>query len=256
MPPVTTIPFRSWDKSIPKIMQAAEAAPLFAAASAILIKPNLINDSPHPVTTHPDCCGALVDWIRTVSQAPVTIAEGCGDSVLDTETVFDRLGYRRLAQQKEIALLDLNTAPLREIDNPGSDRFPVVYYPEIAFSHFVVSLPVLKAHSLADITGGMKNMMGFAPPAHYGGGHGSWKKATLHHRLQQAITEWHTVRRPDFTLLDASIGLADFHLGGRRCDPPVNRLLGGTDARAVDRAAAELLGLDWRTIGHLKEGKE
>ena len=51
--------------------------------------------------------------------------------------------------------------------------------------------------------------------------------------------------------MDASIGLADYHLGGRICDPPVNKLIAGFDPQKVDRKAAGLLGLDWRTIPHL-----
>ncbi|MFC1592325.1 DUF362 domain-containing protein, partial [Thermodesulfobacteriota bacterium] len=58
-------------------------------------------------------------------------------------------------------------------------------------------------------------------------------------------------RTPDLSLMDATIGLAEYHLGGRRCEPPVNMLLAGDDPVAVDRKAAELLGLDWHRIPHL-----
>jgi uncharacterized protein (DUF362 family) len=94
-------------------------------------------------------------------------------------------------------------------------------------------------------------MMGFAPPAHYAGAGGIWNKAALHRDLQQAIIDLNRYRSPDLTLMDAAIGLPDQHLGGRHCDPPVGKLLVGTDARSVDRASAELLGLDWRRIFHL-----
>lgn len=47
--------------------------------------------------------------------------------------------------------------------------------------------------------------------------------------------------------------LSDYHLGGPSCQPPVNRILAGRDrdARALDREAARLLGMDWQRIGHL-----
>jgi len=111
---------------------------------------------------------------------------------------------------------------------------------------------VLKAHSLADITGSMKYMIGLAPPAHYSGRHGSWKKAVFHGNMQQSIIDLNQYRTPDLTIMDATIGLAEYHLGGSRCDPPVNKLLGGFDAREVDREAARLLGMDWKIIGHLR----
>ena len=94
-------------------------------------------------------------------------------------------------------------------------------------------------------------MMGVVPPRHYAGRHGTWKKALFHEHLDNAICELNRYRSPDFTVIDATIGLAEFHLGGARCNPPVNRILAGADACAVDREASTLLGLDWRRVGHL-----
>jgi len=69
--------------------------------------------------------------------------------------------------------------------------------------------------------------------------------------VHQAIVDLNTYRRPDLTVMDATIGLADFHLGGRTCDPPVNKIVAGLDPVEVDRTAAELLGIDWGEIQHL-----
>ena len=54
--------------------------------------------------------------------------------------------------------------------------------------------------------------------------------------------------------MDGSIGMAEFHLGGPHCDPPVNKIIAGYNPWQVDREAAELLGLDWRKIGHIAAG--
>ena len=112
-------------------------------------------------------------------------------------------------------------------------------------------MPVLKAHSLADITCSLKSMLGFAPPRYYSGRHGIWRKAAFHKHMHQSIRELNKYRTPDFTLVDASVGLADYHLGGATCNPPVGKLVAGADPLAVDRECARLLGLDWKTIGHL-----
>ena len=156
-----------------------------------------------------------------------------------------------MAERLDVKLLDLNRAPLIRLDNEQCRVFSEMWLPRTVLDHVLISLPVLKAHSLCSLTGSMKNMMGLAPPEHYGGRYGSWKKAAFHHRLDDAIGDLNRYRSPDFTVMDATIGLAGYHLGGPCCDPPVNRILAGEDARAVDRLAAELLGLDWRTIGHL-----
>jgi len=250
----TQTPFVTYASAVPEALDLSGLSGAISGNRPVLIKPNLINASPHPVTTPPDCCRALVKWLRTRHRdIPVVIAEGCGDPSLDTSDVFHALGYDRLAADLDIDLLDLNHAPLDRIREPANMIFSTAHYPEIAFSHFVISVPVLKAHSLADITGSLKNMVGFAPPEHYSGSGGYWKKAVFHQDMQLSITEWCRLRLPDFTIMDASIGLADFHLGGRQCDPPVKKIIAGKNPLAVDRLAADLLGRDWRSIGHLDE---
>jgi uncharacterized protein (DUF362 family) len=52
--------------------------------------------------------------------------------------------------------------------------------------------------------------------------------------------------------IDASIGLAEYHLGGPTCEPPVNGLLAGFDPVAVDAAGARLLGFPWQRVEHIR----
>ena len=251
---VAIVNFRSYAESVPEVLDRIGAANILGRQDAFLIKPNLINTDPHPVTTPPACCEALIDYIRDCTTADIVIAEGCGDAGCETPEVFAALGYEDLAARKQVALVDLNTAPLRRSLNAACTRYPEMMLPEIVFSHYLISVPVLKAHTLADITGTCKNMMGALPPQHYGGYPGSWKKAQFHHELHQSIRDLVAHRAPDMSLMDASIGLALYHLGGPPCDPPVKRLLGGFDPLALDRRAAMLLGMDWWSIPHLAAG--
>lgn len=247
-----TIEFTSFADSVCSALDAISARQVLGRQKAILIKPNLVTADSHPVTTHPDCCAAIIAYIRSCSDAAIVIAEGCGDADRETPEVFTALGYDHLASRLNVALLDLNHAPLTRIEDADCQIFPEMFLPEIAFSHFILSVPVLKAHSFATITGTLKNMMGFAPPAYYSGRGGIWKKAVFHEHMHQAIVELNRYRTPDLTVLDASIGLARYHLGGPRCDPPVNKVVAGFDALAVDREAARLLGHRWEEIAHLR----
>ena len=243
--------FTSYRDTVSRALDAIGAAPVLERQPRILIKPNLINASPHPVTTPMDCCDAIVHYIRDCSEAEIVIAEGCGDSVLETDQVFESLGYLELVEEHNVALVDLNQAPLVKKSNPECPVFPEMMLPEIAFSHYIISVPVLKAHSIADITGSLKNMMGFAPPRFYSGGTGSWKKALFHRNMHQAIRDLCSYICPDLTIMDATIGLARYHLGGSRCNPPINSIIAGFDPYEIDRRAAALLKLDWQEIPHL-----
>lgn len=248
---ISQIPFTGYFQTISRALDAIGAGQVLSRQSRVLIKPNLVNDAPPPVTTPVACCRAIIDYLQAHCAAELVIAEGTGMPGVETHAVFETLGYGRLARQYRIRLVDLNHEPSVRLENPDCKRFNPIWLPEIAFSHFIISVPVLKAHSLAEITGSLKNMLGFAPPQQYGGGCGSWKKAAFHQRIQGSIRELNRYRTPDLTVLDATVGLAEYHLGGRRCDPPVNQILAGWDPLAVDRRAAELLGLDWQGIPHL-----
>lgn len=251
-PGVVLTDFTSYADSVPAALDACGAAGLLRKQKRVLIKPNLVNASPPPVTTPVECCAAIVRYVRAhAPQAEVVVAEGCGDVLRETPELFAIHGYDLLSGREGVGLLDLNQAECVRVDNPEGEVFTELWLPEAAMASFLISVPVLKAHSLADMTGSLKNLMGLLPPARYGKG-GAWKKSSFHARMQASLRDLARCRTPDLTLMDASVGLKDHHLGGSRCDPPLATLIAGTDALACDRAGAELLGLDWRDIGHLR----
>lgn len=251
MSDVAVIPHVEYDISVRKAFETADGPQVVRGHESILLKPNLVNDSPFPITTHPDFVAAVIETVREHTDATIVVAEGCGSSSMETDEVFAALGYDAMAARYGVELVDLNHVPTTRKENPDCPVFPSMWLPRIAFSHCIISLPVLKAHSLAGITGTLKNMMGFAPPAHYQSG-GPWKKSSFHTRMHGSLRDLNTYISPHLTLMDASVGMAEYHLGGPTCDPPVGTLLAGTNAKALDREAAELLDIDWHQIGHLR----
>lgn len=245
--------FKSYEKSVPRILDTIHASKIFSCQACILLKPNLVNASTFPVTTSPELCRALITYIKRCTNARIILAEGCGDDSHETDEVFNILGYDKLADEFGIELMDLNYAPLTRLTHLSNRIFPEIFLPKIAFNSFIVSLPVLKAHSLAGITGTLKNMMGFAPPRYYSGG-GMWKKSFFHAQMQDSIIELCRYRTPDLTLMDASIGLPEYHLGGPVCDPGVGKLLAGDDPFRLDQRSARLLDLDPDAIRHIHQG--
>lgn len=246
------VQFESYKKSVVEALDAIKADTRLSAQAKILIKPNLVNASPHPVTTSSECCAVIIDYIRNCSDAKIVIAEGCGAAGMETADVFQTLGYDALAQDRGVELVDLNHAPLKKVKNDKCVVFPEMYLPEMAFTHYIISVPVLKAHSLAVVTGSLKNMMGFLPPRHYSGRFGTWKKAVFHEHMQQSIIDLNRYIWPDLTLMDASVGLSEYHLGGPQCNPPVRKVMAGYNPWEVDREAARLLGVDWKEVPHLR----
>ncbi|MCU0822728.1 MAG: DUF362 domain-containing protein [Spirochaetes bacterium] len=247
---ISIIKYSSYKKSVAGALGAIDAGFILSDKKAILIKPNLINSSPPPVTTPVECVEAIVLYIRSHSKAEIVIAEGSGAMNCGTDTVFAELGYKSLSERLSVPLVDLNNSETVLLENSACRVFKEFHMPAIAMDHYIISVPVLKAHSLADITGSMKNMVGFAPPEFYQTG-GHWKKSAFHNRMHESITELNSYRTPDLTVMDATIGLPDYHLGGRECRPHINKIIAGYNAKEVDRISAGLLGLNWKEIPHL-----
>lgn len=247
---VKLIEFRSYQESIPKILDQLNAAKIFKEQKSILLKPNLVNTSFFPITTSPEFCKPIIEYIKSCSNADIIIGEGCGDADYETSEIFTILGYDKLAYKFNIKLMDLNHEPIVRRKNPENKIFSEIYLPKIAFEAYIISLPVLKAHSLATITGTLKNMIGFAPPKYYKKG-GYWKKSSFHKNMHQSIVELNSFILPDLTIMDASVGLSQFHLGGPECDPKINKIIGGFDAVKIDKKAAMLLKLNWKKINHI-----
>jgi uncharacterized protein (DUF362 family) len=248
---VYTSPFTSWKESVPHLLDATGLLDRLATEKRVLIKPNLVEPLKPPITTPVELVAALVDYIHTLQpHLEIIIGEGCGSLSNNTLQVFETLGYNRLADMTGVTLLDLNEAPLVHMQDSNCNHWPEMHLPGIVFESFLISVPVLKAHSLAGVTLTMKNMIGLAPPAHYQQV-GSWKKASFHHNIQEAVFDLNRYRTPDFTLLDATIGMQKAHLWGPTCDPPPNRIAAGYDPVAMDSYGCSLLGIKWDSVGHL-----
>jgi uncharacterized protein (DUF362 family) len=245
------IEFTDYSQSVVEAIEACSAREVLREQEKILLKPNLVNISPPPITTPAEFCGAVIRWLRENTDSEIIIAEGTGSLDYETDHVFESLGYTALAEEYNLKLLDLNHTETTLLKNPECSIFKEFYMPRAALEYFIISLPVLKAHSLAEITGTLKNMMGFAQPRYYQQG-GMWKKSAFHRKIHESISDLNSYRTPDFTIMDATIGLADYHLGGPVCTPPPNKILAGFDPVGVDRTASSLLGRNWKSIGHLQ----
>ena len=56
--------FTRYDLSVGRCMAAGGAAEVLMDGRPVMLKPNLVNASPHPVTTPPDFCAAVIGFVR------------------------------------------------------------------------------------------------------------------------------------------------------------------------------------------------
>jgi len=250
--PVYASPAANSDSTVHTLLDASGLPGLVSGARTILIKPNLVNCQGPPVTTPVSLVASVVRYLQNRCTAEIVIAEGTASAEHDTWHVFRELGYLDLAAAAGVRLLDLNQEETICRSLEHCRRWPRMHLPEIVYESFLLSMPVLKAHTLAGVTLTLKNMMGLAPPTHYRISEQGWKKAAFHHRIHEAIADLNRYRHPDFTLLDASVGMAESHLWGATCQPPVGLLAAGTDPVAIDAWGCGVLGKKWQDIDHIR----
>jgi uncharacterized protein (DUF362 family) len=212
----------------------------------VIVKPNIVTNDTPPVTTDVRVVEGVVKAFREIGIRHIAVAEGSGMG--DTMENFAELGYTELG----VDLIDL--------DKEKTVTLPVLHYrvwkeitvPERLQDAFIVSVPVLKEHSMCGVTISLKNMVGILP-AHRYSGYWTFKKSQVHkYNTEDCIADILRIIRPDWAIVDATIGMRGSHLGGTPIQPPLNLVFGSTDPLEADKYGCTLLGRHWQDIGHLR----
>ena len=242
---VAQVKFVDYESSISKALDLIGAGAKLPQKGLIIIKPNLTNSSPPPVTTDVAAAEAVYNYCRVYTQAEIVIGEGCGKG--ETTKVFATLGYTKLAKKYGIKLLDFNDAEIVLLENKNALQLKHFYMPRIVADAFVISLPVLKDHSFTRTTVAMKNMFGIAPGRYY---RGSWNKSKLHSpSTDKSVVDVCLYKKPDLSIVDASVALKGTHLAGTKKN--IGLILAGFDPVAVDAIGSELLGHNPKNLEYL-----
>ena len=120
---------------------------------------------------------------------------------------------------------------------------------ELLQADLVVSMPKLKTHHWAGMTGSMKNLFGVVPGAVYG-----WPKNILHWRgIDNSIVDLVSTIRPGLAIVDGIVGMeGDGPIMGTA--RPVGCVVMGQDPVAVDATCARVMGLRPERINFPPDG--
>lgn len=243
---VAKIDFTDYETSVAEALDAVRAAERLPAEGLIILKPNLTNSSPPPVTTSVEAVEAVYRYCHTHTNAEVAIGEGCGSgTTIDT---FRANGYVTLAERNGLRLIDFNREEAVLMARSDALQLRQFHVPKIAQRAFIISIPVLKDHSFTVTTVAMKNMFGLAPAPYY---RGSWNKSKLHSpSTHRSVVDVCLYRKPDLSVVDASVALAGMHLSGT--SKKLGMILAGFDPVAVDAEATRMMGHDPRQVEYLR----
>jgi uncharacterized protein (DUF362 family) len=245
MSKVVKVNFVDYRTSITRALDLAGAGARLPRQGLIIIKPNLTNSSPPPVTTSVEAAEAVCIYCKAHTKAKIAIGEGCGSG--RTPEVFAALGYKDMAKKYGLELIDFNEAETTILRNDDALQLKHFHLPGIARHAFIISLPVLKDHSFTKSTIAMKNMFGIAPGKFYAG---SWNKAKLHNpSTDKSVVDICSYKKPNLSVVDASIALKGTHLSGK--SKKIGLILASFDPVAVDTIGSELLGHNPKKLPYL-----
>jgi len=164
------------------------------------------------------------------------------------QIVFDTLGYSELAKSLKISLVNLHTGEMSKVKIDNG-----FVYEEINLHHslteidMLCSVPMMKTHSLATVTLGMKNFIGLYPGQVYGTVRSQvHSKAAMVEKsgTASAIIDIVRANKVGLVVIDASMAMQgqgpSVLRGGKLVK--MNLILAGTNPLATDMAAAYLMG--------------
>lgn len=249
MKKVSTVNLTTYQESVAQALDEIEAYKILEKQKKIIIKPNLVNNSPPPVTTDVRMIKALIDYIKKYSEAKIIIAEGSAGC--DAGLVYKSQGYEELVTE-DVSLIDLDKEKSIIKLNKDLPLLKEIYLPAIILDGFLISAPTLKQHGITGVTLGIKNMVGILPRSYY---QGFWvfRKSKIHkYNIHQGVADISFYRPIDLTIVDGGVGLSRGHLFGKPFDPPKKVIVAGLDSLETDIKATIILEKNPKEIKHLR----
>jgi len=232
-----SIKFRSYIESVPALLKLIGLPKELSKHNSIVLKPRI---QPTGENTPKDFVEAVLAFCIEHKNpgAKIFIAEGVdGEETID---LFQKEGYKELAEKYSVSLLDLNEAETEEVNSFDFLHFDNIQYPKILQESFVISLPKLSENAEDVMNSSLSNMLGVFPAAHYSGFFSSKKTKIKKAPVRYAIHDIVKCKMPDFAVIDASA---------------FGVVLAGLPLE-IDKQAAKILGRDIKTIPHLRTIEE
>ena len=209
--------------------------------AVIVIKPNLNNDLLALTGNSTDLrvLAALLRALQERGYTDITLADGPNIGTYRKGVdILGRLGVRALAERFGARVLDLNQSSAVEIEvATGTVRVADVWL----HADFFISVPKIKTHAEAGMSGAVKNLMGCVSGT---------DKRLMHRDLAANLVRLNERIRPDWILVDGLVGM-EGNGPGDGIPKRLDTLLCGDDPFRLDLLLARLVGLDREIIPYL-----
>ena len=212
----------------------------------VVVKPNIGWDRlpEQAANTDPNLVAAAVKALKSAGATVQVFDNTCNPAPL----CYRRSGIEEAAKSASAEVSLVREQRFDEVKLPDGVKiksWPI--YRDWLQADFRLNLPILKHHSLAGMTAGLKNLMGIM------GGN----RSTIHNGFAVKLTDIVSPHLPELTVVDARrVLLRNGPTGGSLDDVKVmDALIAGYDPVAVDAEAARLFGLDPEQVDYLVEAQ-
>ena len=171
--------------------------------STVLIKPNFNTGDPNPASTNPEVIRHVIRLVK--NQDPYAILIGDRSSFWsDTLSCMKKNGAYEVAEQEGAELYPFDNAEWVRVSPAKAKAWPKGFtVPKILNEvDYVISVPVIKTHSIATFTMAIKNWVGILEPLQ--------RTADLHlfnsnkDTFGHMLAELHLARTADFIVMDGT----------------------------------------------------
>jgi uncharacterized protein (DUF362 family) len=245
----------------------------------VVIKPNLViletgegllPPEVNGITTDYRIVRAIVEFIREINpNGKVYVMEG---SAYPTRPIMEQLRYNHtdIPGVDEILAIEEDSGAWQDFSSPGivqvslpNGKLNTSYYLNRKYyeADVLISVPTLKNHSSACITGALKNVgIGATPANIYGTAEDDPLRMDMVSHfstdLHAWIHDWNLCRPIDFVIMDGLQGFqngpgTDMTLSLEADQMNMRLILAGSDAVAVDTIEALLAGWDPNSVPHI-----
>jgi uncharacterized protein (DUF362 family) len=214
----------------------------------ILLKPNILSDATpdKAITTHPIVLKAIIQILKEKDAGEILV----GDSPANQRKGFKPTGcgLYQICEQENVEWVDFTVKPVKKnLDIVNQTIYMANIIDKV---DMVFSLSKFKTHTLMYTTGSIKNIFGLVPNLRKSQQH------VLHptkNSFAKMICGLFKESKVTYTIMDAIVGMEG--AGPGNGDPiKVNKLLGSSDALAVDIAQATMMGYNPMDIPIIKCG--
>lgn len=230
----------------------------------VMLKPNLVSPDPNATTKRP-VIRALARLLQS-ARKDVLIGEGSaaappfnvkGTEIFRTSNkellnalqarVFDDLGYSELAKSLRVPLVNLHTGELVDVKLPGGFVFEqLTIHRSLTEIDLLCSVPMMKTHTLAGVTLGMKNCIGLYPGTVYQALRGRMHDLTAKVEpsgTAAAIVDMVRANKLGLVVIDGSTAMEGNGPAGAPL-VPMETIIAGTNPLATDMVGASAMGFE------------